>query len=244
VSTSNLPAPVHPLSVPKPGRSLAERFPEIAATWDDERNHPLTPADVTARSNRKAWFVCPEHGSWEAYISNRTAGNGCKLCGQRSIGETLRQQAVARGTLASLHPALAAQWHPTLNTLAPEDIPPATRERGWWICPQGHEPYQTPVKARTRRGTGCPVCGNISRLSHLVRYEGPKPGTSLGDLRPDVAAEWDHDRNELTPFQVARYSHAVAHWRCGNGHRYTRKVHLRVVTAECPECRNARLGNG
>ncbi|HEX9227994.1 MAG TPA: zinc-ribbon domain-containing protein, partial [Arthrobacter sp.] len=109
MSTSTLPVPVHPLSVPKAGRSLAERFPDIAATWDYERNHPITPSNVTARSNRKAWFICPEHGSWEAYISNRTAGNGCRPCGRMAIGRAHRQQAVARGTLADLRPDVAAQ---------------------------------------------------------------------------------------------------------------------------------------
>lgn len=240
MSTSTLPAPVHPLSVPKPGRSLAERFPDIAATWDYDLNRPLTPSDVTARSNRKAWFNCPEHGSWLAYISNRTAGNGCRLCGNASIGHTHRKQAVARGTLAELRPDLAAEWHPTLNTVTAHDIAFGTNMRGWWVCPVGHEPYQTSVSSRTNRGTTCPTCANARRTAHLVRYTGPEPGKSFADRRPDLAAEWDHDKNELTPFQVSPYSHTKAHFRCANGHTYTRSIRSRVALAECPGCREAR----
>jgi hypothetical protein len=155
------------------------------------------------------------------------------------VGQTLRKLAVARWNLADQRPDLAAEWHPTLNTLSPQDVAAGTKIPAWWVCPVGHEPYQTLVATRGN-GSGCPACGNIRRLSHLVRYEGPKPGRSLADRRPDLAAEWDHDANELTPFQVALYSHVEAHWRCPSGHTYTRSIHSRVAMAECPGCKAAR----
>ena len=34
---------------------LASRFPEIAAEWS-EKNYPLRPDEVTAFSNKKAWW--------------------------------------------------------------------------------------------------------------------------------------------------------------------------------------------
>ena len=35
-------------AVPAPGRSLLERFPDMAKQWDTERNSPLSPAEVAA----------------------------------------------------------------------------------------------------------------------------------------------------------------------------------------------------
>jgi DNA-directed RNA polymerase subunit RPC12/RpoP len=66
---------------PKPGGSLAEAFPALAAEWHIERNAPLTPEDVAARSRRQVWWCCSTCGSeWEAAIYSRATGHGCRTC--------------------------------------------------------------------------------------------------------------------------------------------------------------------
>lgn len=68
------------LSTPKEGKSLAELHPELVAEWS-ERNGDLRPADVTAHTSRKAWWVCSSCGYvWEARICNRSRGSGCPSC--------------------------------------------------------------------------------------------------------------------------------------------------------------------
>ena len=37
-------------------RSLAHRFPDLAAQWHPARNGALTPAEVSAGSNRVVWY--------------------------------------------------------------------------------------------------------------------------------------------------------------------------------------------
>ncbi|MDF1657489.1 MAG: zinc-ribbon domain-containing protein [Verrucomicrobiales bacterium] len=63
--------------------TLKSRFPRIAAQWHPTKNGGLTPADVTAKSGRKVWWVCeafPGH-EWETQIKNRTILNtGCPIC--------------------------------------------------------------------------------------------------------------------------------------------------------------------
>ena len=44
-------------------------------------NGTLTPNDVTAGSQRKGWWLCPNCGhEWEAVIGSRSQGRGCPEC--------------------------------------------------------------------------------------------------------------------------------------------------------------------
>lgn len=221
------------LSAPKKGKTLAEAFPEIAAEWDYDKNFPLTPSTVAPRSNKKAFFICPEgHGSTESYISNRTAGNGCPECGRQRSATATSTRAAARGSLKEVNPALVPEWNTELNTISPEDVSFGSTKKVWWNCTAGHEPFLAQV-ARRHRGHGCPGCANIRRAA-AIRYSGPKPGSSLADKRPDLIREWDTERNTLTPADVTPSSHQMVHWICPDGHRYERPVIRRTSTKMCP----------
>jgi hypothetical protein len=52
-------------------KSLAEVYPEVAATWHPERNGTLTPDQVTSGNSRKAWWRCPAGHEWEEVVSSR-----------------------------------------------------------------------------------------------------------------------------------------------------------------------------
>ena len=72
--------------------SLAVNNPELAKEWHPTKNGSLTPYDVTAGSNKKAWWKCPrgtDH-EWETYISLRNRGRGCPKCGSSTSGPELR----------------------------------------------------------------------------------------------------------------------------------------------------------
>ena len=60
--------------------------PQLTTEWHPIKNK-LTPKDVTANSNRKAWWKCEKGHEWEANISNRNLFKyGCPLC--RTINKT------------------------------------------------------------------------------------------------------------------------------------------------------------
>lgn len=229
---------------PKPGTSLAEVFPDLAAEWDYEANHPLTPADVAGRSNKKAHFICPRgHGSHEAYISNRAAGNKCPKCAAEDRGPELKRRNLLRNCLALSAPGLAAEWNGELNTLTPKDVVGASPAKCWWNCPSGHEPYEAAVRSRFYSGTGCPACAKAASIAilNLHRYTGPEAGSSLGDVRPDLIESWDVERNGgVTAFEVAPKSHRKAHWLCPDGHSFQREVRDRIHLKDCPVCRAER----
>ena len=77
-----------------PGKSLADRFPDLAAEWHPTRNAPYTARDVLPGSSKRVWWLCrlkPEH-VWDATITTRThrrSRGRCPFCsGSRVTPET------------------------------------------------------------------------------------------------------------------------------------------------------------
>ena len=109
--------------------SLAALHPNEAAQWHQTKNGGLTPDQVVAGSNRKYWWWCPEgpDHEWEAVVNNRTRGTGCPFC--RGL------QASVSNSLASRHPDIAVQWHPTKNKpLTAWKVTTGSNREVWWRC--------------------------------------------------------------------------------------------------------------
>ena len=105
--------------------------PSVARQWHPTKNGTLRPRDVVASSERKVWWKCPrgpDH-EWQSTIQNRAiVGRGCPLCVGKRPSVT--------NSLASLAPAVAAEWHPTKNgALTPRDVTTGSTRVVWWKCP-------------------------------------------------------------------------------------------------------------
>jgi Probable Zinc-ribbon domain len=75
-------APVPPGARKGRLNSFAERFPQLAVTWDRKRNLPTRPKDVSYGSHFRAWWMCerdPAH-RWRAQVNERSRGSGCPVC--------------------------------------------------------------------------------------------------------------------------------------------------------------------
>lgn len=162
--------------------SLAQVSPHLADQWHPTKNGALGPDDVTTGTKRRVWWRCPKgpDHEWEAAVSDRQASNGCPFCSNRRVSVT--------NALANVAPRVASEWHPTKNgALTPHDLTPGSHRKVWWRCQFRHT-WQTQVRARTRLGSGCPVChelrqrrkvvttGKRRRPVHLAEYEGPRHG--------------------------------------------------------------------
>lgn len=152
-----------------PGENdLASRFPAIARQWDLEKNGGLTPEGCTAASNRRVWWTCPLGHSYRAAVGARTvSGSDCPYCAGRKVLPGFND-------LATLAPAVAASWHPSLNgTLTPDMVTVGSRHKVWWICPQGHV-WKAVIYSRTgEKQCGCPVCAGRHPGPH--RRKDPLP---------------------------------------------------------------------
>ncbi len=182
--------------------SLLIQFPAIAAQFHPTKNSTLDVASFVAGSNKKVWWKChkgPDH-EWQATISGRTSRKtGCPACAGQQVSVT--------NSLLTLHPNLAAEWHPTKNgDITPSEVTAGSTRKVWWKCPKGpdHE-WQISPGRRTGRGSGCPACAG--RQVSVTN--------SVATAFPDLAAQWHPTKNgDLTPDEVVAGSNKKVWWKC------------------------------
>jgi very-short-patch-repair endonuclease len=206
-------------------KQLNVTHPHLAAQWHPTKNGDLRPDMVTAGSKKKPWWRCAQGHEWEAIITNRSRGIGCGFCSGKWV-------IPGANDLATVHPQLAAEWHPVRNgELTPSQVRPGSDVKAWWHAACGHE-WEATVTNR-RRGTACPSCAIDIRV--------PSTHIKLADF-PQLTAEWDAEANggrAITEFRPG--SKFYAGWRCARGHRWHARIHHRTnvrgaAAAGCPRC--------
>ena len=203
--------------------------PEIAAQWCQERNGDVTPDKVREGRHDKFWWKCdkgPDH-EWPATVSSRTrGGKGCPCCAG--------QQVSVKNSLATRFPDIAAEWDYERNgDITPDKVTAGASKERWWTCDKGPD-HKWPAAPGTRTNPsvnfpGCPFCAG-KKVSVT---------NSLEAKFPDIAAEWDHERNgNLTPDRVTFGANRSAHWICPDkGHRYKTNINWRTSDGTgCAEC--------
>lgn len=198
--------------------------PAVAAEWDDVKNGELSPETVAANDNRKAWWLCKLGHSWQAVIYGRNSGKGCPYCSKRIL-------LVGFNDLLAEAPELEAEWDYEKNfPLRPEMVAGTSHRTVWWICKHGHS-WKAQV-ANRRYGTGCPYCaGKLAIIGE----------SDLATLRPDIAIEWDDEKNGARRSdQVTAQSHWIVWWKCSRGHSYRAAVSHRFRGHGCPYCSGKR----
>ena len=194
---------------------LATTNPSLAGEWDYKLNIGLTSSDVTANSGKKVWWVqydkSPVSGEmmrleWDDTIYHRTSGRGNPIKSGKKVLKGYND-------LQTLRPDLAKEWNYEKNgDLKPDMIPCGTTRRVWWKIfdksPVSNKlielEWEAPVLARTQ-GTKCPFkCGQ----KVLKGYN------DLQTLRPDLAKEWNYEKNgDLKPDMVTCKTSKKVWWR-------------------------------
>jgi hypothetical protein len=200
---------------------LATTHPDIAAEWHPARNRDMAPQEVGAGSNRQVWWQCSLGHEWQATVNNRVRMNsGCPYCaGQRPI--------VGTNDLATTHPQLATELHPTRNgEVSAIHLMAGTSQKVWWWCELGHE-WQASVHPRTK-GVGCPICANKQVLAGY---------NDLATTDSELARELHPTLNdEGIATKVTRMSGRIVWWRCEHGHEWQSNVANRSNGQGCPSC--------
>jgi hypothetical protein len=205
---------------------LASIRPDLLTEWSPANQKAA--AEVSAFSNECVEWICGEGHVYRMRVSKRTRLRRCPLCHENLLATPRR-----RGTVAELHPHLAAQWHPD-NPRPVDQVPPGSRMKARWVCASGHE-WETQVSTRTRRDAGCPEC---RRRSLHRTYVTDANRFSL--KRPESLLEWDPS-NPVSPDDVAEFSFLIVKWICPRGHRYEQRVASRSEGKGCPFCCNQKV---
>ena len=154
--------------------------PELARQWHPTKNGDLKPTQVTANSNKMAWWTLSydvpldypvkhlrgKHFDfeWQARIRDRNKGYGCPYLNGRAVWEGFND-------LQTVNPELAAQWHPTKNgNLKPTQVPTGSGRKVWWLLPYDDPKIEKCFNLEwlatinhRNNGSGCP---------YLITYKG------------------------------------------------------------------------
>ena len=219
LNPSRTGCPICSGKVVHPDNCLDTVAPDLSAEWSVQNE--LTASDVTLHSNASVWWTCSKCGhEWKTTVNNRANGTGCPVC-----NHTITTSA---NSLAVLDPALAEEWDRNKNQIGPDEVAACSNRIFWWKCAEGHS-WNAVVSNRYLLRQGCPVCANRKIISGV---------NDLATVRPDLAAEWDVDRNApLTPKTVAPFSNRKVWWRCrAKGHLYSASIASRSYGHACPLC--------
>lgn len=204
--------------------SLQTLYPKIANQWHPTLNGKLTPADVTARSGKKLWWLCPKSPEhfWETTVCLRTRGSNCPFCSHQKPSKDTN--------LKAIFPYIAAQWHPSKNgSLRASDVMPTSGRKVWWTCEKGpdHE-WQATVANRTGRGSGCPFCaGRKVSVTNCLKTTAPQ-----------IAKQWHPTKNgALTPRDVGGKSYKEVWWQCPKNKKHVWKDSIYDRTTRKRDCK-------
>lgn len=191
---------------------LATKYPEVAKEWHPTLNGDLTPNMVSYASYKKVWWLGSCGHFWDTEVAKRTSAvgkYGCPYCSNHRV-------LVGYNDMATTHPHIAKEWHPTLNgDLLPTMMTRGSQQKVWWLCPLNHA-YFAFINDRTHYNSQCPYCNNKKLLSGY---------NDLQTRFPEIAAQWHPTLNgELTPLEVMPGSLKIVWWKCEFGHEWLSNI--------------------
>ena len=158
-----------------------------------------------------------------AVIHSRANGRKCPICTNTKVLNGFND-------LATTHPQLTKEWHPTKNEkLLPSHVLAGTHKKVWWLCEKGHE-WQAEIKSRSI-GIGCPICANKKILQGF---------NDLTTTHPHLLKEWHPTKNiDILPTQISAGSNKKVWWLCEKGHEWQTPISYRK-DCNCPICNESK----
>lgn len=203
--------------------------PLLCDEWDRNRNGETTPSMVTLGSDYKAWWTCERGHSYQSTVANRVAGKGCPICSGHKIVPGIND-------LATLNPALLAEWDFDKNTDDPNVISPNSHKKAWWKCAECGNEWLAEIHSRNS-GVRCPVCAK-KRRTEAQRERAIQKNGSLAEKYPELSAQWHPIKNGvITPDKITSGSDYKAWWICPDcGREWAAVVGSRSKGHGCPVC--------
>ena len=218
---SNCPACASKIII-KGINDLATTNLELLDEWDFEKNK-TSPYVISRGSHKKVWWKCKNGHSWQTNIYVRaTMKCGCPICAGQIVDKG--------NSFADLYPYLLDEWMYEKNERNPFTLLSSSNIKFWWKCKKCGYEWQQDLAHRTKMGRGCPLC------AHQVLIRG------INDLEtqfPDIAKEWNYEKNILKPYEVSGGTNKKYWWKCKKcGYEWQCVVASRTKRgSQCPNCK-------
>ena len=138
-------------------------------------------------------------------------------------------RSIKENNISTKFPDIAAEWNYGLNEgLTPEMFAYAANKKAWWTCKACGNDYDMVINNRTIGKMNCPYCAG-KRIK--VGFN------DLATTHPQLAEEWDYDKNEKTPQEYSKGSDKKVWWLCkAYSHSYCSAISSRANGTGCPVC--------
>ena len=208
---------------------LASTHPRISERWDYEEN-ASGPTEVKIGMNINVTLKCdrdPKHRP-RMYLPNlKKNSEACTDCWANSLEPGVNDLQTVGSTFVN-------EWDSEKNMTNfsvrhPSNIKWTDERRFFWKCDAAGHSFQISPYYRVTRGSGCTVCSNKTVLAGF---------NDLAYLIPEIAEEWCHQKNEISPREVTPKSGRIVFWNCMNGHKPFPSSVWNRTQAEtgCPGC--------
>lgn len=204
---------------------LATTNPEIAKEWDYKKNGDLKPTDITAGSHKKVHWKCQYGHEWIVSAKERNMGQNCPYCSNKRV--LVGYNDLYTYCINNHLEDVITEFDTDKNKFTMKDVTAGSDRDTWWKCSNGHS-YKSSPSRRVMRGAGCGIC------SHNILAKGIN---DLATTNPEIAKEWDYEKNKEKPDEVMAGSNIKKYWFiCPKGHSYKTTVLGRKRGTDCPQC--------
>jgi hypothetical protein len=211
------------------GNCLASTHSELLSEWDFDKNENIiSPYEVSKGSHKIVWWIGKCGHNWDDSIDHRAlSGRGCPFCRGLRVDEN--------NCLATTHPHLIEEWDFDKNKeISPYEVTYASSSTASWVCKKNNNhKWEAVIHSRGYSGNNCPYCRGL-RVDE---------SNSLFHLNPDVANEWNYEKNlNLTPFDVTGGSNKKVWWICETcNHEWNAVIFSRACNGNgCPVCNESK----
>ena len=175
---------------------LQTTHPEIVSEWS-EKNLPLKPDEVNAKSRKNVWWKCRKCGNeWKSVINARVKGTVCPVCAEREV-------LAGYNDLATTDSQLLSEWDYEQNKWKQTEVSRNSAKRAWWKCRHGHS-WSMKINERTILNKGCRIC----EQEYLSLF--PALAVSYYSNRKGLKAELGSDRLLGVPLETYIASEKLA----------------------------------
>lgn len=179
---------------------FATVHPTLCQEWNSMRNGDLTPSMFSYGSKQKVWWTCAAHN--HEYISTilaKSNGGGCPYCSNQKL-------LAGFNDLATTHPEIALELSAYKNSLTASEVFAGSEKKLWWQCKDFDHAYESVVKDKVGKNTGCPFCSGNRVLQGF---------NDIATTHPEFAIEFSSSRNmEITVNNIAIGSGRKVWWEC------------------------------
>ena len=216
-------------------KSFAEKYPDMAAEWDNEKNgRPI--GNTRCNSTNHCWWRCKKGHLYTREPVKRVEDykNGeesCRVCaGTKIVYET---------SFMAYYPEAAKEWDYDRNkdlAFGPDHVAVDATTYYYWLCSEGHNYRLAPATIARRIDAGqtaCPYCDNRRVLGNF---------NSLAHTDKELAEEWS-ENNKRPPTEVMKSNAVYARWNCPTcGGEYLARICDREIGDDaCPYCANRKV---